>query len=96
VSPVFEELGGGSFRLRVKAIPGASRNEIAGALGDRLKIKVAAPPEGGKANKAILALLAKEFGVRKQAVALESGQTNPEKTFLIDGATRTDLEALAG
>lgn len=95
MSAFVEELEGGTLLLRVKAVPGASRDEIAGALGDRLKIKVAAPPEGGKANKAIIALLASELRIRKQAITLESGQTNPEKTFRIEGATRDQIESLA-
>ena len=54
----------GAWLIRVKAVPGASRDEIAGPLGDRLKIRIAAPPEGGKANKAI----AKEMGLSPDTV----------------------------
>ncbi|MGI9178416.1 MAG: DUF167 domain-containing protein, partial [Pirellulales bacterium] len=43
-----------SARLRVKIVPGSSRNEIVGWLGDALKIKVTAPPEKGKANDAVV------------------------------------------
>ena len=52
---------GDDLVLRVKAVPGAKRDAIAGALGDRLKIRVAAPPEDGQANAAIRALLARVF-----------------------------------
>lgn len=90
-----EEIEPGVFRLHVKAVPGASRDEIAGPFGSRLKIKVSAPPEGGKANKAIIALLARELGARKHAISLESGQTNPEKTFRIEGVSPAQLDALA-
>lgn len=69
--------------IRVKAVPGASRDQIAGVLGDRLKVKVAAPPEGGKANKAICALLAKELGVKPGQVEIVSGATNPEKVVRV-------------
>ncbi len=72
-------------RLRVKAVPGASRDVIAGPLGDRLKIRVSAPPEGGRANEAIRRLLADAFAVSKADVTLESGPASREKTFAISG-----------
>jgi uncharacterized protein (TIGR00251 family) len=72
-------------RLRVKAVPGASRDAIAGLLGDRLKIRVSAPPEGGRANEAIRRLLADAFAVPKADVTLESGPASRDKTFAISG-----------
>ncbi|MBL9119930.1 MAG: YggU family protein [Phycisphaerae bacterium] len=81
------EQSGDDVLIRVKAVPGASRDQIAGLLGERLKIRVAAPPEGGKANVAICALLAKAIGVAKRAVEVESGATNPEKTVRVAGTS---------
>lgn len=75
----------GSVWVRVKAVPGASRDAIAGRLGDRLKVRVAAPPEGGKANRAICALLAAAVGVRAQDVEVVAGQARAEKTVRIAG-----------
>lgn len=69
--------------VHVKAVPGSSRNRIQGPLGDHLKIQVAAPPEGGKANGAIRALLAEHFGTTENAVVLTAGASNPRKTFKI-------------
>ena len=54
-----------------------------------MKIRVAAPPEGGKANKAIAKLLAKELGVRSSDISLVSGQTHPEKVFEVSGMNRS-------
>lgn len=71
--------------VRVKAVPGASRDAIAGVLGDRLKVRVAAPPEGGKANRAIAALLAKSLSLRGSDVQLLSGTASAEKVFRIEG-----------
>ena len=76
----------GALLLRLKAVPGASRDAIAGPLGDRLKIRVSAPPEGGKANKAICALLASALGVRPADVEIVSGHASAEKTARVRGA----------
>lgn len=73
--------------LHIKAVPGARRDEIAGPLGSRLKVRVSAPPEDGKANKAICALVASRLGVRAAAVTILRGQTSPEKTLRIAGIT---------
>ncbi len=84
------DVDGNDILLRVKAVPGASRDQVAGALGDRLKIRISAPPEGGKANAAIIRLLAKSLGVKRADVALVSGQSNAEKVFRIVGE-RADI-----
>lgn len=76
---------GSDLLLRVKAVPGASRDAIAGVLGDRLKVKVAAPPEGGKANTAICAVVAKALGIKPRDVTIESGQGSAEKLLRITG-----------
>ncbi len=71
--------------LHIKVVPGASRSKIAGVLGDRLKVLIAAPPEDGKANKAICQLLGKIFSVPKRDVAVVKGTTNPIKTVQLSG-----------
>jgi uncharacterized protein len=77
----------GPVRLAVKAVPGAKRDEIAGPLGDRLKVRVSAPPEGGKANAAICALIAAALDVRERDVTIVSGHTRAEKILEIAGAS---------
>jgi len=79
--------------LPVKAVPGARRDEIVGPLGDRLKVRVSAPPEGGKANKAICALIARELGLRPSAVSVHAGGSSPEKVLRVEGV---DADALRG
>jgi hypothetical protein len=69
----------GGVVIAVKVVPGASRDQIAGLLGDRLKIRTAAPPEDGKANAAIRALLARALGVPLSCVHVVSGSTRPLK-----------------
>ena len=80
---VCERKPDGGALIRVKAVPGASRDQIAGVLGDRLKVKVSAPPEGGKANRAICAVIAQELGVKPGRVEVVIGATNPEKTVRV-------------
>ncbi len=77
----------GGVRIAVKAVPGASQDAIAGVLGDRLKVRVAAPPEDGKANRAICKLLAKVLGLPVRQVQVDSGHTRPEKSLVVQGAT---------
>ena len=62
-------------------------DEIVGALGDRLKIRVAQPPEGGRANEAIRALLAHALGVSERDIELVQGQANPQKSFRVRAAS---------
>ncbi|MFG0247122.1 MAG: DUF167 domain-containing protein [Phycisphaerales bacterium JB052] len=86
----------GSVKLRVKAVPGASRDAIAGMLGDRVKVRTSAAPEGGKANKAIIKLLAKSLGIKPTQVTLVSGQTNPEKMFTISALDANQISDALG
>lgn len=71
--------------LPVKVVPGASRDRIAGPLGNRLKVATSAAPERGKANQAVAGLLARALGVPAAAVELVSAPTNPRKDFRIKG-----------
>ena len=76
--------------LAVKVVPGASRDKVAGVLGDCLKIATAAPPEKGKANAAVARILAKALSLDARSVALHAGQTNPRKEFLLAGLTAAE------
>jgi uncharacterized protein len=64
-------------RLNVKVVPGSSRDQIVGWLGDALKIRVTAPPETSKANEAIIELLAERLGIGTDAIQIESGHSSP-------------------
>ena len=63
--------------------PKASSDEFAGLHGDRLKIRLTAPPIEGKANAHLLAFLGKAFGVAKSQVSLISGELNRQKRVRI-------------
>lgn len=64
--------------------PGAKLTEVAGIHGDRLKIRLQAPPVDGKANEALIAFLAGEFGIAKSAISLVRGQSSRQKTVKIN------------
>jgi uncharacterized protein YggU (UPF0235/DUF167 family) len=68
----------------VKVVPKASRDRVAGWIGGRLKIQVCAPPERGRANDAVAALLARILGLPKGAVRIAAGETSPLKIVEID------------
>ncbi len=84
---------GGDAVVRLKVVPGASRTKIAGLLGDRLKVAVAAPPEGGKANKLVCEVLAGALGVAKREVTVESGETQPRKVVRVTGLSAAEARA---
>jgi len=78
------------LELTVKVVPGASRTKVAGVWDTALKVAVSAPPEGGKANAAVVKLLAQVFGVKKGNVTLIAGTTQPVKRFAITDITPQD------
>jgi uncharacterized protein (TIGR00251 family) len=88
-----EEIGD-SIRLFVKAVPGSSKTALCGVLDGMLKVKVAAPPEKGKANKCLTDFLAKQLGIKKSDIVVCSGQTSPVKQIQIRGVSITDVDQL--
>jgi uncharacterized protein (TIGR00251 family) len=80
--------------LPLRAQPGAKRNEIRGEQDGMLKVSVTQIAEKGKANKALLEVLAKGLGLRKAQVALLSGETSSHKRILVRGVTREQLAEL--
>lgn len=79
--------------LHIHVVPGAKSDQIAGFYGDRLKVRVSAPPEGGKANKAICKLIAGFLGVKPRQVTLLSGHTSCDKTLGVEGMNQAGLSA---
>jgi uncharacterized protein (TIGR00251 family) len=72
-------------RLSVKVVPGSSRNQIVGSLGDALKIKVMASPEKSKANEAVVELLSMKLGISTDNIGVKSGQSSPSKVIAVTG-----------
>ena len=80
--------GGCRIPLRVK--PSAKQDTLIGPHGGRLKMTVVAPPEKGKANRQVLSLLAKTFGLAASSVSLVHGETSPDKVARLElGAAET-------
>ena len=77
----------------MRVSPGARRTEIAGRHGDGWKVRVAAPPEDGRANEAVLRLLAERLGLPRRAVTIVSGHTAREKVVELDGISQERAEA---
>ena len=78
------------LRLAVQVQPKASHNEIAGPVGDRLKVRLTAPPVEGKANKALTKFLAKRLGVAGSKVTIVGGHKSRRKDLLITGLDKAE------
>ena len=72
-------------RFDVRVQPRASRSEVSGAYGDAVKIRLAAPPVEGAANKALIAFLSKSLGVSKSAVTITAGERSRSKSVQVVG-----------
>jgi uncharacterized protein len=83
---------GPSTRLRLRVTPGASRSEVVGRHGDAWKIRVAAPPESGKANDAVVALIARALGVPRARIEIAGGHGSRDKTVVVSGLSETDVD----
>ena len=86
----------GGVEIIVKVVPGSSKTAIVGTLDRMLKVKVAAPPEKGKANAALIDFLAKALGVKRNTITVTRGHTNPVKHIRISGLTSQDLTTRLG
>lgn len=72
------------MRLPVKVVPKSSRDRVAGWVGDALKICVTAAPERGKANAAVIDVLAQALGLPRRAIRVVAGESSPRKIIEID------------
>lgn len=85
-----DETGTAVLRLHVQ--PGAGKTAIVGRHGDAIKVRVAAPPEGGRANDAVVALVAQSFDVKLASVTLIGGQSSRSKRVQVDGISLAELD----
>jgi hypothetical protein len=74
---------GADLLLEVRVQPRASKTEFAGLVGDRLRVRLQAPPVDGKANAALVEFVADAFGVARSSVVLEKGHTGRDKRLRV-------------
>ncbi|MBI5880238.1 MAG: DUF167 domain-containing protein [Chloroflexi bacterium] len=82
--------------IAVKVVPRASQNRVEGWHGDALKVRLTAPPVEGKANAALIALLAKALHIRQGNVDIIGGETSRLKRVRISGLSADDIRARLG
>jgi uncharacterized protein (TIGR00251 family) len=82
-----------STRLELRVVPGARRPGVVGRYGTAWKIKVAAPPEDGRANQAVLGLLADTLRVPRPAVSIVAGLGSRDKIVSCEGLSAEEVEA---
>jgi len=78
--------------IKVYLQPRSSKNEIVGPYRDGIKVKVTAPPVEGKANEALLRLLAKELGIPASSIEIIKGHHSREKTLWISNSNPLTLK----
>lgn len=82
---------GAAVRLKVKVTPGASSSRVVGWLGETLKVAVSEPPEKGKANAAVEALICQTLNLPNRAVRIVSGRHSQRKVVEIYGLSRAEV-----
>ena len=83
-------------RISVRVSPGARRTELVGRHGDGWRVRVAAPPERGRANEALVVHLAELLGVPRGGVRLVAGAGSRDKVVEIDGLTAAQVDSALG
>ena len=81
------------IRISVRVSPGARRTEVVGRHGGGWRVRVAAPPERGRANEALIEHLANVLGVPRRAVRVVAGPASRDKVVEIDGLSAATVEA---
>jgi uncharacterized protein len=81
-----------STRLRLLVSPGAPRSGVVGRHGEAWKVRVAAPPEGGRANDAVVRLLADTLSLPREAVTLVSGHGARDKIVELTGLGLSQID----
>jgi uncharacterized protein (TIGR00251 family) len=78
-------------KISLRVFPNAARNEVAGFTDGVLRVKIAAPPVEGKANKELIALLARKLGLSKGDLTIIKGYTSRNKVIVINGLSQEEI-----
>jgi len=89
-------IDGDKIRLEIKAIPGASKTEFAGVKDGRLRIRLAAVAEDGKANAELISFLSKRIGCTKRDLRIVSGERARVKVVEVAGEFEEKVEEVVG
>ncbi len=82
----------GTAVVRLHVQPGAGKTVVVGRHGDSIKVRVAAPPEGGRANEAVVALVAQTFDAKLASVRVVSGESSRSKRVQVDGISLAEVD----
>jgi uncharacterized protein len=86
-------VSGPSIRLRLRVSPGAARSHVVGRYGDAWKVRIGAPPENGKANEALVELLAQTLDVPRSSIEIAGGHASRDKTIVVRGLSEAEVDA---
>ncbi|MDD5591130.1 MAG: DUF167 domain-containing protein [Dehalococcoidales bacterium] len=78
-------------KISLRVCPGAPRNEVLGFTDGVLRVKVAAPPVKGKANRELLSFLSRLLGIKERDLAIIQGQTSRNKTVAVSGLSNQQV-----
>jgi len=96
VSPLRLTENDGAVTVDIQVKPRSSREGVGVVQADRLCVSVNAPPVDGKANEAVIRVLAQTFGVARSAVTIVRGETGKKKTVRLAGVTAAAVAKVAG
>ena len=91
---ILQPMTGKRTSLRLRVVPGAPRPGIVGRHGDAWKVRVSAAPEAGKANDALLDLMARTLDLPRRDIELTAGKTSRDKIVVLDGLTTEAAESM--
>ena len=96
IAGVRNEMAGDMTTIEIRVQPNAKRSEIAVGQDGRVCVKVPAPPREGRANQAVVELIAERLGIRKSAVTIVRGHGSRNKTLAIEELSAEEIQRRLG